>query len=70
MATFRVVMKVPATLYAYYDIEADSREELERRLQEQEAVNDIVADVPAVQEISEPDDGAAWRVDEIGVSAQ
>ena len=65
----RIVLKVPAMLYAYYDVECESLEELDRRLQDQEAINEIVAEQAAVHEISEVDESPSsiWTVDEIGV---
>jgi hypothetical protein len=66
MVKCRIVLKVPATLYAYYDVECESAAELETRLQDQAAINEIVAEQAAVQECSEVDEDGTWLVDEIG----
>ena len=57
----RVVLRIPATLYAYYDLTPEQVASLAT----QEGINKVVAEV-ACQEVSEPDESAEWSVEEIG----
>lgn len=68
---FRIIIKVPAILYAVHDIEADSVDALTERLQQQSQVDKIVADGEGfVREFAEPDESDLnWSVDEIGLEA-
>ena len=69
MPKFRVVLKIPGTIYAYHDIEAKNLEALDTRLNDQEQINQIVADGEGhSQDVSEVDEAAAWIVDEIGTA--
>lgn len=67
MPTYRVVLSIPATLYAYHDIKADSHEALKARLDTQGAIDDIVANGEGfVNDIAEPEDRFHWAYSEIG----
>lgn len=67
MTKFRVILRIPATLYAYHDIEAPSRDALEQRLQSQKAINDIVAEGEGhINDATEVDERGTWKVDGIG----
>lgn len=70
MKTFRVVLKVQATLYAYYDFPAKTRKAVEQALATQEGIDDLVTSTAPVREITEPQEDANWLLDEIGPSSE
>lgn len=64
---FRLVLSIPAKLYAYYDVEGDSLEAIEKRFADRDQLDALISDIPAIEEISEPETEAyAWELEEIG----
>jgi hypothetical protein len=69
MAKFRVVIKIPATLYVYFDdVEAENYDALTTKLKDQKTIDDllVLSDGSGVEEVIEVYENANWVVDEVG----